>query len=108
MCPERGPKRSWTPECPDWLGQTCLWRLSALAQLCRAPYCCICDFTTEISVVLEKMQILFIAHYFLPFDYSVTCSEKLGEKKKKCPGQGADEVLFLPMYGALENKMTTN
>lgn len=61
MCPESHPKRAEIPECPDWLSQTCLC----------------CDFTAEISLVLGKIQILFIAHYFLPFYYSVICSEKL-------------------------------
>lgn len=79
MCPESHPKRAEIQECPDWLSQTCLCHLSALAQLCLALYCNFCDFTAEISLMLEKMQILLIARYFLPFYYSVICSKKLGK-----------------------------
>lgn len=64
--------------------------LSELTQLCPALYCNICDCTAQLSLVLEKTQILFITHYFLSFYYSVMCFEKL----EKCPGQGADGVLF--------------
>lgn len=71
MCPESSPKRSEIPKCPVWLS------LSALAQLCSALHCNIWDFTAEICLDLEKIQILFIAQYFLLFYYSVICSEKL-------------------------------
>lgn len=61
-------------------GQTCL---SYLIQLCLVLHCNICAFTAEIFLALEKIQILFTTHCFLPFYYSVIWSEKLG---KKCPG----------------------
>lgn len=52
--------------------------------------------------MLGKIQILFIALYFLPFYYSVMPSEKC----VLC--RAADEVLLLPIHSVLKNKMTTN
>lgn len=67
-------------------------------------HCRVCDFAVEILLMLEKVHILFIAYYFLPFYYSVMCSEKLEKcvldrvRMKFCSYQGM----------ALKNKMTTN
>lgn len=55
-------------------GQSCL---SYLIQLCPVLHCNICAFTAEISPALGKIRVLFTTHCFLPFYYSVICSEKL-------------------------------
>lgn len=60
------------------------------SQLCLALHCNLCAFPAEVSPVLGKIQILFIAHYFLPFHYSVIPSEKCvlcRVQKKFCPYQ---------------------
>lgn len=60
------------------------------SQLCLALHCNLCAFPAEVSPMLGKIQILFIAHYFLPFHYSVIPSEKCilcRVQKKFCPYQ---------------------
>lgn len=60
------PKRLGYPNAPTGSARPAL----VTSQLCP------CAFPAEVSLMLGKTQILFIAHYFLPLYYSVVPSEK--------------------------------